>query len=79
MWENIQQMRDTLQDFHSRINQAKANVEAMNHIMEVTDGRPSQAGTDRLLSGQKTAYLCPVHNSNNNRLIYQMLKANYPS
>ncbi|XP_062330264.1 dynein axonemal heavy chain 17-like [Osmerus eperlanus] len=34
VWENIQLMRDTLQDFHSRINQAKANVEAMNHIME---------------------------------------------
>lgn len=29
-------MRDTLHDFESRINRAKANVEAMHHIMEVT-------------------------------------------
>jgi hypothetical protein len=35
VWEYIQQMRDNLHDFESRINQAKTNVEAMHIIMEV--------------------------------------------
>ncbi|KAM9412460.1 dynein axonemal heavy chain 17-like [Salvelinus alpinus] len=34
VWEYIQQMRDNLHNFESRINQAKTNVEAMHIIME---------------------------------------------